>query len=89
MTDLNPLVAYEDDPVADTVHHPYSAYNQGWDARGHGHSLTANPYEDGTREEHWWSMGWVDRDDRSEGWGGFNPPSLHDPVRRRLTARQR
>lgn len=35
------LAKLEDDPVGDTVHHPYSAYNQGWDAFVGGYHITA------------------------------------------------
>lgn len=60
---LDPLTAYEDDPVANTVHHPYSAFNQGWDARDAGYGIDRNPYGDGTREEHFWSLGWIEADE--------------------------
>lgn len=41
---LNPIVAYEDDPVGDTVHHPYSAASQGYDAAEAGFPASACPY---------------------------------------------
>ena len=43
-TVLDPLLAYEDDPIGDTVHHPYSACNQGYEAASLGHPESANPY---------------------------------------------
>lgn len=62
---LDPLARLEDDPQGGSVHHPYTAFNQGWDARDEGHAIDLNPYETGTREAHWWSLGWweCDQDD--------------------------
>jgi ribosome modulation factor len=64
---LDPLVAYEDDPRTDRVHHPYSAYNQGWDAREAGHPVEACPYTEEHRHfgksmtwKDWWVMGWTE-----------------------------
>lgn len=57
--DLDPLTAYADDPMGDTVHHPYSAYNQGHDAGLAGHSAHLCPY---TEEKHprLWRKWWLD-----------------------------
>lgn len=64
---LNPLVAYEDDPVGNSVHHPYSAFNQGWDAGEQGHGEWLNPYPEG-RERRWWEQGWVEAtEEESDG----------------------
>jgi len=56
----NSLTALPDDPVGNTVHHPYTAYNQGWDASDRGYLVTMNPYPDDTREAHWWRMGFLE-----------------------------
>lgn len=48
-----------DDPVSDTVHQPYSAYSQGFDAFEYGLTLDVNPYPN-SREFTWWDMGWKD-----------------------------
>ncbi len=48
-----------DDPIENTVHQPYSAYNQGFDAYGLGLKLLVNPYPQG-REFDFWDMGWKD-----------------------------
>ena len=56
-----PFVALADDPVGDTVHHPYSAYNQGHDAGMLGWPNDAmNPYPPDSREHRWWRMGFFD-----------------------------
>ena len=56
----DPLAILPDDPVGNSVHHPYTAFNQGWDANDHGYLVTMNPYTDGTREAHWWRMGFIE-----------------------------
>lgn len=48
-----------DDPVLDTVHQPYAAYNQGFSAFGLGLKLGVNPYPQGL-EYDFWDMGWKD-----------------------------
>lgn len=55
---LDPLTAYDDDPVGGTVHHPFSAFNQGDDAQRAGHPIGACPYRQGDRREQWWREGW-------------------------------
>ena len=65
----DPLARLEDDPVGNTVHHPFTAHNQGWDAYDLGHDLAMNPYDVGGREHRWWRMGWLeglDNDDDAE-----------------------
>lgn len=64
--DLDPLVAYADDPVTDEVHHPYAAFNQGWDAHEASWPIKMNPYDDGTTEARWWTMGWTEADDQDD-----------------------
>ena len=59
-TGRDPLVAYADDPITNTVHHPYTAYNQGWDAADAGWHELANPYPVRSRVGIWWRMGWRD-----------------------------
>lgn len=66
----DPLRAYEDDPVGNTVHHPYTAHCQGWDAYELGCERAECPYDTGTRKAHWWLMGWDEaqaQDDDSNG----------------------
>ena len=63
-----------DDPISDTVHQPYSAYNQGFAAFGLGLKLRTNPYPQG-REYSFWDMGWKDargQDDDDTG-GVYSP----------------
>lgn len=56
--ELDPLTAYADDPVGDTVHHPFSAYNQGHDAALAGFTAARCPYSaDDERERQWWLTG--------------------------------
>ncbi len=57
---LGPLIAYDDDPVNNTIHHPYTAFNQGWDAADTGFMLAENPYDVGRREWRNWLQGWLD-----------------------------
>jgi hypothetical protein len=47
-----------DDPETDAVHHPYTAWCQGYDAAEFGFVRQLNPYEDKTRERFWWYLGW-------------------------------
>lgn len=51
------LTAMEDDGVSDAVHHPYTAFNQGFAAFDHGLSRESNPYTE-DRLRSWWDMGW-------------------------------
>lgn len=55
--EADPLIAYEDDPEGDTVHQPYTAFNQGFEAGEQGIPKSLNPYAHDSREEHWWDMG--------------------------------
>ncbi|HET7322076.1 MAG TPA: hypothetical protein VFI96_06250 [Longimicrobiaceae bacterium] len=75
---LDPLTAYMDDPTGATVHHPYSAFNQGWDAAEAGHPLDANPYRIDTPWGRAWSDGWHcfhdDPDDDPKPWEAAWPP---------------
>ena len=50
--ELDPLVAYPDDPIKDTVHQPYSAYLQGYEAGQQGVFSSLNPYK-GVCEMFW------------------------------------
>lgn len=63
MSDHYPLQALVDDPIHNTVHHPYSAHIQGWDAYEMGCGKHLNPYPLDTREADWWGMGWDDASD--------------------------
>lgn len=56
---LDPLIAYDDDFENDppTVHHPYSAFCQGWDAAEQGLLISLNPYPDDSREARSWEEG--------------------------------
>ncbi len=58
--ELNPLIAYKDDPVNDTVHHPYCAYNQGYDASESEYSKSMNPYPEESLEWDYWNQGFDD-----------------------------
>jgi len=67
-----------DDPISDTVHQPYSAYNQGFSAFGFGVQLISNPYPQG-RGYDFWDMGWKDareQDDNDTG-GVYSPLEQH------------
>jgi len=66
-TDLDPVVAYDDDPVHLTVDHPASAFNQGWDAADKGYERGQCPYEADTREGRFWADGWDVRDEDRVG----------------------
>lgn len=57
---LHPLVAYEDDPPGVEVHHPYGAFNQGWDAYEAGYALRLCPYPETCRWRAAWRQGWVE-----------------------------
>lgn len=65
----DPLIAYEDDFENDTVHHPYTAFNQGYEARQCDISLSLNPYDPGTREHDAWVDGWETNDEHIELFG--------------------
>lgn len=56
----DPLIAYEDDPIGDTVHQPYTAFCQGFDAAAQGTPASLNPYDEGSRENAWWAMGYLE-----------------------------
>lgn len=47
-----------DNPSSDKVHHPYTAFNQGFRARELGVPKAGNPYYLGNREYGWWTMGY-------------------------------
>lgn len=66
---LDPLVAYQDDPTGESVHHPYSAFNQGWDAAAAGHAQERNPYRVDTP----WGRAWQD------GWMCYHEDEDHEP----------
>ena len=58
MTDLNPLLAYDDEPTKHGgVHHPYSAFNQGYAAASLGYPDGMCPYEEDSREGRAWMDG--------------------------------
>ena len=65
----DPLTPLEDDPVGNSVHHPYAAFSQGWDAYYDGHDLNLNPYREGSTEHRWWAHGWVEAQDEDRGGG--------------------
>jgi ribosome modulation factor len=46
-----------DDPVCDTVHQPFAAFNQGCDAFHWGLKRDVNPYPP-SEERRWWESGW-------------------------------
>ena len=53
-----------DTPDTDKVHHPYTAFNQGYDARKeHGLPVDVNPYTD-ERLAAWWKCGWETAEDQ-------------------------
>ena len=52
----SPIVAYSDDPLTDSVHHPFTAFNQGYDAFLCGFDISKNPYKD--KNGDWWRSGW-------------------------------
>ena len=85
----DPLARLEDEPqVEGGVHHPYTAFNQGWDAREAGHARDLNPYEPGTREAHWWDLGWQEAGDDGGGEPEIPaPPSVTSAHRRRRAPR--
>lgn len=58
----DPLVAYPDDPTTDVVHQPYTAFNQGYEARNQDIPQSLNPYQEGSREYDWWDEGWETAD---------------------------
>jgi hypothetical protein len=63
-----------DDPSSDTVHQPYSAYNQGFAAFGLRVRLKDNPYKPGM-EFDFWDMGWKDaRNQDDDDTGGVYSP---------------
>ena len=67
-------VCLVDDPFNDTVHQPYSAYNQGFSAFWLGVQLRTNPYPQGLQCD-FWDMGWKDakeQDDDDTG-GVYSP----------------
>lgn len=81
MAERDPCTAYADEPhIEGGVHHPYTAYNQGFDACEAGAPTYRNPYHNSAREWWWWNEGWHDcnQDDR--------PEPLRIPPRRRLAA---
>lgn len=51
--DDDPLIRLEDDPMTDEVHHPYTAFNQGFDAGLQGIPISLNPYQDGEWKSDW------------------------------------
>lgn len=57
-SDHDPLMRLDDDPENDTVHHPYSAYNQGYSAGEQDVPESLNPYEEGSREYMFWADGY-------------------------------
>ncbi|BDI33359.1 hypothetical protein CCAX7_54100 [Capsulimonas corticalis] len=50
---LDPLTAYADNPAQDDIHHPYTAYNQGYDAGEKRLGADKNPYQDGKERSFW------------------------------------
>jgi ribosome modulation factor len=54
--DHDPLEVLIDSGGTD-VHHPYAAFNQGFDAFDRGYPVECNPYTE-DRESRWWVMGW-------------------------------
>lgn len=57
MCEHDPLMRLEDDPSGSTVHQPYSAFNQGFDAGKSETPISVNPYEEDSREFRWWNLG--------------------------------
>lgn len=79
----DPLARLEDDPVNNTVHHPYTAHCQGWDARVAGIPLTANPYDEASGWRWAWEAGWHEAgDDWHDGEEAPSPPSMNGTTRR-------
>lgn len=74
------LAILVDDPVNDTVHHPYSAWMQGFEARELGYPAEVNPYPEGS-ERTWWNYGWIENgedggESDSADRGGDNPEAV-------------
>lgn len=61
------LSVLEDTPDTDKVHQPYTAFNQGYDARAeHGLPVDVNPYADEWLAK-WWKDGWNTAVDQETG----------------------
>lgn len=75
---LDPLVAYSDDPFGDTVHHPYSAYNQGHEAALRNYLIEDNPYPLHTETWYWWLEGYSDCIDDLEADRGVSDEEWED-----------
>jgi ribosome modulation factor len=55
------------DTGGDDVHHPYTAFNQGFEAFDSGFPKECNPYDDDSLKA-WWDTGWdeaKEQDDES------------------------
>jgi hypothetical protein len=57
------------DTGGEDVHHPYSAFNQGFDAQAKGYPKSCNPYAPGAKSERfgeswWWDLGWDEAKDQ-------------------------
>jgi len=72
------IIAYADDPITDSVHHPYTAYNQGFDAFQEGHPIERNPYDG--RNGSWWTAGWRSAEEQEEFHGHICYLCNDDPV---------
>lgn len=60
----DPMMRLEDDGQSDDVHHPYTAFNQGYDAADQGLPESLNPYQDDPREFLWWGWGYDERQEQ-------------------------
>ena len=59
------LTVLEDDLVDDTVHQPYAAFNQGFDAYLLKIPKCKNPYRFSWNGR-WWTLGWEEAFDQSK-----------------------
>lgn len=81
----DPFTAYADEPqIENGVHHPYTAFNQGWQAAEKGASRERNPYAEDSREWWWWNMGWHDHGDDDVPEPSIPPDAIRLRARRRM-----
>ena len=58
MTEAEATTPFKDDPVFDSVHQPFTAFNQGFDAYILRLSKDRNPYRFLSIYFRWWEMGY-------------------------------
>jgi len=72
------------DTGGDDVHHPYTAFNQGFAAFNQGYPDEANPYTKNSENQRfseamWWSLGWVEAMEQEDKDFGSDSASVSDP----------